>query len=464
MAPKQAGRPKGNVHVAAQPKPRRVTIDILPEEVLLEVFDFYVDPTRSYGGEEAWCTLVHVCRKWRNIVLESPLRLNLRIRCHPETPVREKLDTWPTSLITIYKNYEPWEQKWVANVAAALEQNNRIRQINLWGVPTSEMEEILAALMHKSFPILTDLSLGSDDETAPVDPELFLGGSAPCLECLNLISIPFPGLPKLLISAAHLTNLQLCEISHSGYISPEAMASCFSVLTRLEILFLEFKSPESFPFRKDRPPPPLTRTLLPALAVFQFYGVSEYLEDLVVRIDTPQLDKLKISLFHQFIPDTSQLVLFINRLPKLKAHIEIHVHFYESGRSGVYVKLGRFLIKDWESYMKSATVEHLYICDEYDSSWRDIQGESNRWLELLRPFTSVKSLYLSHVIVRCIVPALRELVGEKVAEVLPAMKTLFLPDFDLLGPASVPEAIRSFVSGRQFFGRPVAVSHWRRKY
>ncbi|KAI0279649.1 hypothetical protein BGY98DRAFT_1096028 [Russula aff. rugulosa BPL654] len=339
--------------------------------------------------------------------------------------------------------------------------------------------------MHKSFLVLTDLWLESDDETASVEPELFLGGSAPCLQSLQLIYITFPGLPKLLLSAAHLTDLQLFDISHSGYISPEAMTSCFSVLIRLEKLILEFKSPESFPFREDRPPPPSTRTLLPALAVFQFYGVSEYLEDLVVRIDTPQLDKLKISLFHQFIPDTSQLVLFINRLPKLKAHIEIHVHFYESGRSGVYVKLGRFFDKglgilyevvDWpvlsvaqvctSSLFQafSATVEHLYICDEYDSSWRDIQGESNRWLELLRPFTSVKSLYLSHVIVRCIVPALRELVGEKVAEVLPAMKTLFLPDFDLLGPASVPEAIRSFVSGRQFFGRPVAVSHWRRKY
>lgn len=173
---------------------------------------------------------------------------------------------------------------------------------------------------------------------------------------------------------------------------------------------------------------------------------------------------------------------FISHLPKLKAHNEAHVYFYESG---VYLKLGRvfdkglgisYQVVDWpvlsvaqvctSSVFQafSATVEHLYICDEYDSSWRDIQGESNRWLELLHPFTSVKSLYLSHVIVRCIAPALWELIGERVAGVLPAMQTLFLPDLDLLGPASVPEAIRSFVSGRQFFGRPVAVSHWRRKY
>jgi hypothetical protein len=40
-----------------------------------------------------------------------------------------------------------WQQELgVVNVAAAFEQNNRICQIGLWGVPTSQMEEILAAI------------------------------------------------------------------------------------------------------------------------------------------------------------------------------------------------------------------------------------------------------------------------------------------------------------------------------
>jgi F-box-like len=320
-----------------------VTIDILPEEVLLEVFDFYVDPTRRHGGVEAWCTLVHVCRKWRNIVLESPLRLNLRIRCHPATPVREKLDTWPTSLIVVdrYNHYRHWQLKLgVANVAAALEQNNRIRQIDLCGVPTLEMEEILAALMHKSFPVLTELRLHSEDETASVDPDSFLGGSIPCLQILFLAHIPFPGLPNLLFSATHLTNLQLFNLSNSGYISPEAMVSCFFALTRLEMLILEFESPESFPIREHRPPPPSTRTLLPALTQLQFGGVSDYLEDFVVRIDTPLLDNLTIHIFHQFIPDTPQLAHFTNRKPKLKAHNEAHVDFIGAE---FRLKLGRGL-------------------------------------------------------------------------------------------------------------------------
>jgi hypothetical protein len=221
-----------------------VTINILPEEVLLEIFDSYV---YLIPRIEAWCTLVHVCRKWRNIVLESPLRLKLQIRCHPGIPMGEKLDIWPALPIAVEQYDEDWQPKWgAANVAAALEQNNRIFHIGLCGVPTSEMEEILEA-MHRPFPVLTGLWLGSDDETAPVDPEFFLDGSAPCLKCLQLISIPFPRLPKLLLSAAHLTYLQLSDISHSGYFSPESMVSCFFVLTRLQILVLEFESPESFP-------------------------------------------------------------------------------------------------------------------------------------------------------------------------------------------------------------------------
>jgi hypothetical protein len=108
----------------------------------------------------------------------------------------------------------------------------------------------------------------------------------------------------------------------------------------------------------------------------------------------------------------------------------------------------------------SAAVERLYIYDDY-ANWQGyIRVEKSHWLELLRPFTSVKSLYLSRVNVRrtSIAFALQELIGERVAEGLPALQTLFLEDFNLSGP--VQEAIRSFVSGRQFSGRPVAVSQW----
>ncbi len=49
----------------------RMTIDMLPDVALLEVFDYYVNQAREEEGEiQAWQMLVHVCRKWRTIVLE----------------------------------------------------------------------------------------------------------------------------------------------------------------------------------------------------------------------------------------------------------------------------------------------------------------------------------------------------------------------------------------------------------
>ena len=64
-------------------------IDLLLDDVLLDIFDFCVDQdgfrrfiyTQIKGQIEAWQSLVHVCRRWRNIVFGSPLRLNLALVC-----------------------------------------------------------------------------------------------------------------------------------------------------------------------------------------------------------------------------------------------------------------------------------------------------------------------------------------------------------------------------------------------
>ena len=71
-----------------------VTIETLPDLALLEIFDFYVHADYHFRDEElsAWLSLVHVCRKWRNVVFGSPLRLNLRLHCVARTPVTKTLD------------------------------------------------------------------------------------------------------------------------------------------------------------------------------------------------------------------------------------------------------------------------------------------------------------------------------------------------------------------------------------
>ena len=146
-------------------------------------------------------------------------------------------------------------------------------------------------------------------------------------EYLSLDGIPFPGLPKLLLSATHLVNLHLYDIPHSGYISPEAMVTALSTLTSLESLSLEFQSPRSRPDRASRRPPPPTRSVLPVLTCFSFKGVSEYLDDLVARIDAPRLNNLSITFFNEIVFDTPQFIQFISRTPTLKALEKARVAF-----------------------------------------------------------------------------------------------------------------------------------------
>ena len=444
---------------------------MLPDVALLEIFDFYMYETRI----QAWHTLVHVCRKWRGVVFGSPRRLNLRLVCRGRTPVRETLYVWPVLPIAIFTSYEMWDAD---NIIAVLEQNDRICQMDFHECTSPQFEKVLAA-MQQPFPALTHLDLWLTEETTPVVPDSFLGGSAPQLQILILFRIQFPGLPRLLLSAIHLVYLDLKRIPHSGYISPEVMVTCLSVLTSLKILYISFESPRSRPDRKSRRPPPPTRTLLPVLTELIFKGVSEYLEDLLARIDAPLLDKSSIFFFHQLIFDLPQLAQFISRTPKFKAHDQARVSFYDWG---VQVTFGGSLDLaiscrklDWQlsslaqicssSFLQTLVpmVECLSI--EIAQVYLDEQRwqyaiENSQWLELLHPFAAVKDLYISEMFAPYIAPALQELSGESVTEVLPALQSLFLERYPSDYSRLVQESIGQFVSARQLAGHPIAVSRW----
>ena len=441
-------------------------IDKLPDVALLEIFDFYVD--EHDDDVEAWHTLVHVCRNWRNVVFGSPRRLNLQLSCNARTPVRETIDVWPLlPIIILGYGHETWG---VDNIIAALEHNDRIRQMNLLDVPSSQMENVLAA-MQQPFPALEYLNLYSKGETEFV-PASFLGGSAPQLQELRLTSIPFPGLPKLLLSATHLVNLHLYDIPHSGYFSPEAMITALSALTSLGELVIQFKSPRSCHDRRRRLPP-LTRTVLPVLNCFEFKGVSEYLDDLVARIDAPLLDIFHITFFHQLIFDTPQLTQFIGRTPKFKADDKVLVQF---SNQRVWVSTTDAALRlaiscrqsDWQLSSLAQVcgsifipaIEHLYIREEPLSSpsWQD-DIETGQWLELLHRLTAVKDLFISRTFTPRIAPTLQGLGQGRATEVLPALQTLFLEEVPPPGP--LQETIEKFVAARQLAGHPIAVSLWK---
>ena len=128
--------------------------------------------------------------------------------------------------------------------------------------------------MYKPFPVLTDLRLCGFVHVESILPGSFLGGSAPSLRSLYLDGIPSPGLLKFLLSATHLVNLDLLDISPYGYIPPEAMATSLSALTNLESFHLHFLYPRPRPALASRrpSPSPSTRSILPCLTKFDSKG------------------------------------------------------------------------------------------------------------------------------------------------------------------------------------------------
>ncbi len=460
-----------------------VSINILPDDVLLEIFD-YVTRTQRYSYRiqhvDAWYTLVHVCQRWRYVVFDSPRRLDLRLLCTDRTPVTNMLDIWPALPIVIspVSVKPPLPVSGVANIISALQQHSRVCTIDIWSVPNSLLKEF--AVMQEPFPALTKLGLRSYDENPPVLPGSFLGGSAPSLRQLFLYGIPFPALPKLLLSTHDLVSLYL-DIPRSGYFSPEAMVTALSTLTSLKELHLEFQSPRSQADRASRRPPPITRVSLPALTLLQFTGDSEYLEDIVSQLEAPLLSYTKITFFNQLVFDTPLFRHFISRTAIFRAAYQAHISCHPNNvlfslypRNGTEDEGVTLSISckplDWQisslaqvcssSFPPLPTLEHLDIVIETDPNspleWQD-DMEDTQWLELLRPFTSVKDLDLSEASVPFVAPALQGLSRERVTEVLPALQHLSLTGPQPSGP--VKEAIGKFIAARQLAGCPVTVHH-----
>ena len=105
-------------------------------------------------------------------------------------------------------------------------------------------------------------------------------------------------------------------------------------------------------------------------------------------------------------------------------------------------------------------LEDLYITEGlfWESDWQS-NIDNALWLELLHPFIAVKKLYLSQEFARRIVPALKDLVGGRMTEVLPTLQNIFVEELGTSGP--IPEDIQQFITTRQT-GQPIAVSHWER--
>ena len=99
----------------------QVTIGTLPDDVLLQIFKFFVDAMCShhFSASGRWHTLIHVCRRWRALTFTSPRHLNLQLRYSPpHRSVEEMLDIWPE--LPIYIDIDGAPEETIDYFAAAL--------------------------------------------------------------------------------------------------------------------------------------------------------------------------------------------------------------------------------------------------------------------------------------------------------------------------------------------------------
>jgi hypothetical protein len=455
------------------------TINILPDDVLLDIFDFCrQDPNFTWFLVWGPRGLVHVCQRWRRLVFGSPRRLELQLPCTRGTPVKQILGCWPPLPVTIsfsdINGFTPDDED---SLFAALKHPDRVRQVDLKLRDPLLSKAVMA--MQQQFPALTHLTLEWDDDDYPTLPSGFLGGSAPCLQYMHLNGVPFTELLILLSSTSDLVHLYLNDIPQDGHISTEALVTCLAALPRFEPLHIGC---EFVTFHPDQiRPPPVTRTLLPALHCFEFWGDGKYMAGLVYRIDCPRLNQIHIK-YSRWPLDfqLAQLFQFIDRSedPMLtlikhtyvsishhQVYLEMHPVHLRTGSCldrGLITVLTQYPDIDSEpSYLiqlfgqPSALFSRVAHLKLFRHRANDYQGDE--WLHVLRRFSALRTLEVSGKLTEDIAYTLERIAEEMDADVLPVLDLIHIGD----QPVS---CIEKFLAARRLSGRPVTIVETRAEF
>ena len=297
-----------------------VSIDTLPDDVLLEVFDYYRKLSADrWACLQGWYKLAHTCRRWRQLVFASSLRLNLQLRCTFGTPVPDMIDhSPPFPLILDYgpRLLKTWTHADEDGLLFALQHLARTREIML-SAPQSTLADIINVMLDTA-PMLRRLILHTES-TEFVLPKSFLDGDAPQLRHLELHGVSLATLHPLLPSATFLVSLILERVPSSAYFSPESLIARISTMPHLQTLSIGFLSAAPRPGLSNQrllPPgqTPQARIELPALKQLVYRGVSAYLESLLARIRTPVIQDIDITLFNQLALRIPHICTFISDL------------------------------------------------------------------------------------------------------------------------------------------------------
>ena len=284
---------------------------------------------------------------------------------------------------------------------------------------------------------------------------------------ISLLFISFPALPKLLSSTRDIVTVDLQKkYLHLATFHPEPWLSVWPCYQGSKPLF------QSATFHPDQiDPPPITRSVLPALTDFDFRGPRKYLEALVARVYGHQLSQTAVVHWDQ-VGDTLLVrrSRFIHRSGGPRSILIGHaqVNFYcnkvtfcwhsHANHPSSEPGPGTFISydgDDWQGYhvaqalgqsSSSSNVVHLKI--KFWDRAEDIGYIE--WQPLLHQFSIIQTLYVSRDLARYVALELEDIARGMFAGSLQSLDLICLES----QPAS---SIQNYVASRQLSGRPVTI-------
>jgi hypothetical protein len=173
------------------------------------------------------------------------------------------------------------------NIIAVLGRNNRVCQIDLGGCLSVKFRigilYVLDSAAMQAFPGTETSPASAGMDGSQYFPIRSWAEPVTATAQSQLSNVPFSELPKpFLLSGTHwhLVHLSHYDIPVPGTSRPA-----------LEVRRLS--------------PPLLTRSILSIPTKIEFKGASEYLEEILARIDAPRLNKMRITFFNHSRPTTT---------------------------------------------------------------------------------------------------------------------------------------------------------------
>ncbi|KAH8981059.1 hypothetical protein EDB92DRAFT_216609 [Lactarius akahatsu] len=218
------------------------------------------------------------------------------------------------------------------------------------------------------------------------------------------------------------------------------------------------------------------RVILPVLTYLKYRGTSEYLDNLVARIDAPRLEDIEFTFFDEFMFDVSNLSEFINRVERQRLHHQADILFSERSVSILLTQPALTCLKLQVicDPLRRQVSSIAQICSRFSAFLFRVedlrikstrlssrQDGAERWLKLICSFRGMKWFHVAGDFSTNIVLALHQS-GRRRETVLPAMHKLCIREPE---PHCAPlrAAVLSFMVTRRLSGHFIGVEYERRE-